>query len=216
TLAYSPDGQSIASASLNETYIWDIQTGENLEIPNHSGMNTLQYSLNGQHLLINYPGDTNSTGGVIVLDIATGDMIHNIPHDSYDVSYSPDGAYIASGGDGLRIWDALTGEEVHVFPSESFINNIAYSPDGQYIATTSTEVIQIWDVQTGEVIQGITHREDYIHDIMYSPDGRYLIYNDWLTLFAIWDTQIATEIQTLTNDLHHNTTAIFSPDGQYI
>jgi len=64
------------------------------------------------------------------------------------VSYSPDGRYIASGGDDgtIKIWDATTGALVRTLKGHSYgVSRVSYSPDGRYIFSCGSDAtVRVW------------------------------------------------------------------------
>ncbi|KAG8697979.1 hypothetical protein FRC09_007521 [Ceratobasidium sp. 395] len=73
------------------------------------------------------------------------------------VTYSSDGAYIASGSKDktVRIWNAGDGQPVGqpLKGHEDYVRSVAYSPDGSRIASGSYDkTIRIWDAETGQAI----------------------------------------------------------------
>jgi WD40 repeat protein len=78
------------------------------------------------------------------------------------VAWSPDGHWIASGGDDIHVWSIETGLCRQIYRKHEYtqhwIDHIGWSPDSSLIASTSTDsVLHIWDVWTGFTIQTQTH-----------------------------------------------------------
>jgi WD40 repeat protein len=65
------------------------------------------------------------------------------------VAWSPDGRYIASGGDDatLQVWEAFTGKRVATYGEHtSWIRSLAWSPGGEYIAAASNDTVHVWRI----------------------------------------------------------------------
>ena len=70
-----------------------------------------------------------------IYDATTGEAIHppfEIDENPRSVVFSPNGKLVASGGQGLRLWNVQTGEEVESFDIDVY--SLAFSPDGACIA----------------------------------------------------------------------------------
>ena len=110
SLAYSPDGQRIASSSINEDHsfvVWDAQTGDVIQIVHGhaSHIHRLRYSPDGRLIV-----SASTDGSVKIWDAATFAEVRTIdahPAPVVDVAFAPDGARFATAGeDGtVRVWE---------------------------------------------------------------------------------------------------------------
>ena len=107
SVAYSPDGQTIASGSRDDTIrIWDANTGEHLQTlqGDTDWVNSVEYSPDGQTIASGCGDNT-----IRIWDANTGAHIRTLQgHTDWimSVAYSPDGQTIASGSQDatIRIW----------------------------------------------------------------------------------------------------------------
>lgn len=149
--------------------------------------------------------------------------LRTVPFYTYSLATNPDGKLFAVGGEvrNPRSWPFDT--PVPTFGDPPFQNmrlialvdlerrrivrtitntmgvmnrkgRLAWSPDGAHIASAGGHGLQIFDVQSGEQIVGITPRWASANtSLRYSPDGRYLIEgtaNEEKTGWGrIWDGQ---------------------------
>jgi WD40 repeat protein len=104
-------------------------------------------------------------------------------HGVYDIAFSPDGVFIASGGfDGIaKLWYAdpvdkrgnLRGNrDARTFQGhQGIVTAVAFHPTHGCIATAAADqTARLWDVQSGREMSRIPHA-DKVADVAFSPDG---------------------------------------------
>ncbi|MCB0211673.1 MAG: hypothetical protein KDJ52_20210 [Anaerolineae bacterium] len=147
-----------------------------------------------------------------------------------DVAWSPDGRYLASGGDDSRlvILDA-TDNYTTAYTFEGHENNIfavEWSPDGRYLASGDrTGLLAVRDTQTPnwDLAYTRTDHTGIILDIAFNGDGSLLASasggNDELepdNKIIIWETATGRRINTLMGHTHWIWDVEWSPDGSYL
>ena len=110
-------------------------------------------------------------------DVETGGLIRTFDGQSdnrymFPAAFSPDGNYIVSGGDDMKLWEAK-GRLVRTF--KTYANSVAFSPDGKYIVSGSSKIIQLWDVESGELIRTFEGHNNSVYSVAFSPDGKYIV-----------------------------------------
>lgn len=93
-------------------------------------------------------------GVVEVVDTATGRLLRRMDGEFLRyigaLSWSPDGRWIAAGGDDeVRIWDADTGAVVRAFTGhERYLPRLDWSPDSTRVASASHDgTVRVWPVE---------------------------------------------------------------------
>ncbi|WPJ66488.1 hypothetical protein SMAC4_14051 [Sordaria macrospora] len=219
SVAFSPDGQRLASGSYDETIkIWDPASGSCLQtLEGHrSYVASVAFSPDGQRLA---SGSGDNT--IKIWDPASGSCLQTLEgHRSYvaSVAFSPDGQRLASGsGDNtIKIWDPASGSCLQTLEGHrSDVRSVAFSPDGQRLASGSgDETIKIWDPASGSCLQTLEgHRSD-VFSVAFSPDGQRLASGSYDETIKIWDPASGSCLQTLEGHRSDVFSVAFSPDGQ--
>ena len=147
-IAYSPDGTRLAVAGSIGIWLYDVQTGEELDLltGHTSTVDSVSYSPDGNTLA---SGSDDKT--VRLWDARTGRHLRTLTGHTYgvrSVSYSPDGNTLASGSrdDTVRLWDARTGRHLRTLTGHtSTVESVSYSPDGNTLASGSSDgTVLLW------------------------------------------------------------------------
>src|SRR5207247_6621080 len=187
-LAFSPDGERIASAGKDgKVKIWNSRTGRiNQEFPAHTGAGcSVTFHPDGKHL---------ATAGadrlVKVWDLTATDQpvwtekcdairtLGGAYTAAYTVAFSPpDGRLVAAGHDeDVSVWDwnkggpplyTFSGYEIDSIP-------VAFSPDGRILAAGGggQEGQRLWDMETGDLSRPpLPGRSFPVNALAFSPDG---------------------------------------------
>jgi WD40 repeat protein len=148
SLAFSPDGNSLAVCSLSQAVgqaartvnIIDLRTGHALPINSPMG-HSVAFSADGHVLAVGctngeidlWPLDSPSTMKPYVLKKHQGLV--------WSIAFSPDGNTMASGSadNNVVIWDVPTAEDLMTLKHNGTIEALKFSPDGRLLATASHE-----------------------------------------------------------------------------
>ena len=117
-------------------------------------------------------------GSIRLVSAETGDLVQTIwpAHDDWPqvLTFSPDGQFLASGGDDgqIFIWNSQTGELIKpLFQGEHWVWSLAFSPDGEnLIAGFDVEsTFRVWNTDTWELKN--TFVGDFAADLAFSSDS---------------------------------------------
>lgn len=115
---------------------------------------------------------------------------------TFAVSWSPDGAFIASGGfdKTVRVWSTLTGETRLVYRGHTDqVNGVSWSPDSSRLAFAGTTgLMQSWEIPSGQHLitypsQGLTVLQKQWLCLDWSRDGKYLAAGGYDGPIQIWN-----------------------------
>jgi eukaryotic-like serine/threonine-protein kinase len=236
SVAFSPDGQHVATASFDGmAKVWDVAAAHdavNLEEGPQAvavmgegpqALAVMTASPDGRYLA----WARRSPQTVTVFDVSARRVLCRVPYHAGAITLSPEGRWLATqvplpdrpGEWGLKLWDARTGAEGHTLRSAYFLS---FSPDGKRLAVGwfggGEWTLQLWDPETGRQLRTLRAPIGGLapsHVLGFSPDGKGLAVG-WIggeRTTKLWDPpgSVTPEDRWL---LSVNLGATFSLDGK--
>ena len=136
-IAHSPDGTRIAVATFSGIWLYDAQTGEELNLFPPAGLDSSGVFSPDSRMLASRNIDA---GGTISLwEVGTGHLIRTMGVGSV-VGFSPDSRILASNRQSsISLWEVGTGHLIRTIEvergSDKLIMSAAYSPKGGMLAS---------------------------------------------------------------------------------
>lgn len=200
-VAYSPDGQFIATATQTPSpniHIWRLSDGALVrELEGHGANGSYSVAFSPDSTILATAGNApvvvtcgvspgtvltqNDPTVVKLWDVATGNLLREIPAacGSYAdaAQFSHDGTRLVTGGatGSIQVWNVADGTLLTTIPVTATFYNARFSPDDTRVIGAGMGTGGVWSAATGALIFPIAGLEDEMNDAAYSPDGSRIV-----------------------------------------
>lgn len=193
TIAFSPDGQTLASGNGLNIILWNLRARQAIGLPltgHTGGVDALAFSPDGRIL-----ASGSKDHSIILWDAGTHERLGQplVGHTNFvrSVVFSPDGQFIVSGGQDGRIiwWDLATRTPVGelIGHGGDTVFKVAFSPDGKILASGSHDkTIALWDAATRQLLKRLA-TGSRVWDLAFSHDGKTLASTASDCDITLWD-----------------------------
>ncbi|MDX2827915.1 helix-turn-helix domain-containing protein [Streptomyces ipomoeae] len=217
TLAFGPDGKTLAASGNDDARLWDLATGRvrgtvALREPDDDNMAAVGFTHDGRALAV-------AEGGQ-VLDVTTGRAVTTLKGPTgleMAVAFSPDGRTLATStrDHTAQLWDLDTGRELSTLRSSTgVVSSLAFDADGKTLATgTEDGTVHLWNVADGKQRTTLTSASSRVESMAFDPDGKTLAAGSYDGTVRLWDLATGRADTTLTGHTSPVMSVAFSPDG---
>ncbi|NEB52264.1 hypothetical protein G3I48_08190 [Streptomyces griseus] len=209
---FSPDGDTLATATAGIVRLWDTDTGRNKATLSGGDGDAVVFSPDGETL-----ATAGSDRTARLWDADTGRITATFAGHSdrlTSVVFSPDGETLATAGSDstARLWDVSTREVTATLTGHSaWVNAVVFSPDGETLATAGNDAtVQVWDVSAAAFAAHLGS----VGSVAFSPDGAAVATGSEDGTARLWEADTSTNTATLNGHDGAVDAVVFSPDGE--
>jgi WD40 repeat protein len=188
SMAFSPDGKTLATGSFQEMTLWDFEKGAPKQ---HVGgfadrVCAIDYSADGK--LIATGGGAPTEDGEIKIFTAEGKLLYDIKNGHSDtvfaVAFSPDGHYLATGAADKFVkvfelphagygWFGGAGPKAPRLAKQfeghtHHVMGVGWTPDGKKLASCAADnFVKVWDYEKGEKIRDLQGHQKQVTNLFF-------------------------------------------------
>ncbi len=205
-VAFSPDGDQLATSGYHEVLVWNTSDGTPLRrITNVAErVYSLQYSPDGKLIAVG-AGTPAQLGEVKLFSAATGDLVTELGRTGdavFTVAFSPDGKRLATGGAdrAIRVYDVATGkQQLSIEDHADWVMDLAWLPDASKIVSASRDkTAKVFDARTGDSLVTFNGHAEPVFGVAIAPDGITAITSGRDKSLRRWNIADAKEVQRIT------------------
>src|SRR5262249_1253923 len=176
SMAFSPDGKTLATGSFQESTRWDAEKGEpKKRIGGFADrVVAIGYSADGKYVGTG-GGATTEDGEIKIFEAETGKLVIEIKNGHSDtvfgVAFSPDGKLLATcaADKFVKVFEVPSGKFVKSFEGHTHhVMDVGWTPDGKKIVSCGADnFVKVWNYENGEKIRDMQGHQKQVTRLVF-------------------------------------------------
>jgi hypothetical protein len=201
SVAFSPDGMLLASASFDKTVrVWDVVKQQTVQtLTGHSDfVYAVAWGPKGDWL-----ATASKDRTARLTEALTGKCLltfSGLNDEVLAVAVRPDGQQVATSGHepAVHWWNAKTGELVRKQGGhDTAVHELAFSGDGGLLASAGVDrTVRLWNGQTGAAVRSLA-AGTVVYAVAMRPDGKQVAAGGFDGVVRLWETEGGRPLLTL-------------------
>ena len=200
---FSPNAQLVASVSLlGAVRLWEVESKREL----------FHQPVTSDQFFISIVGLRKGVHGIF-LDNTAG-----FSSSPFSRSLSDPKLVVASGDQGMLVRDGWDGEELFSLPGSAKVGWPVISPSGDLVAvmTAESDVINVWDLNSGEFKYTLDGHKRKTFWASFSNDSMRIVTGSMDGTSMVWDADTGNHLRTLRGHKRFVAVARFDPNDDRI
>ncbi|MFM8479352.1 MAG: c-type cytochrome domain-containing protein [Planctomycetaceae bacterium] len=204
-VAFSPDGEQLASSGYHEVLVWNA--GDSTLLRRISNLaeriHDIEYSADGTRIAV-ASGTPGQLGELKLFSTADGKLIRTLvrSRDSiFAVAFSPDGTKVACAGAdrSITVVNPETGEQlVRIEDHADWVMDVNWAPNGQRLVSASRDkTCKVFDATTGNPVVTFPGHGEPVYTAAFLSDSNQVVSGGADKRLKVWQSSDAKDLRTI-------------------
>jgi len=204
-VAFSPDGNTLATSGYHEVVLWKVADGTIVRRISNVAERVydIEFTKDGSKLAV-ASGTPAQIGEAKIFQVSDGALLGDLirTDDSvFGVAVSPDGKRLATAGAdrSIRVFDFETQEEQLLIEDHAdWVMDVAWSPDGTKLASASRDkTSKVFDATSGDSLVTFNGHGQPVYGVGFSPDNKLVVTAGSDKQIRTWNVGDAKQVRAI-------------------